>query len=197
MKAVCVLGCNPSPYTLNGTNCYLLGHGAQRVLVDTGGSATSRDFVRNLRAAMAATGALGLASVVGGFWGRRGFRGCGCIVLWVKGCCCMAAYAGHLQPQPCGELASDSDTRTRRSRGRFIGRDFRIRCHFPHNDASRRFSSCSLAGTMPVYKLSTARDRAPAPAGATPLHDGQHLDLHGVSLEVLECLAAWYRISCP
>ncbi len=64
LRAVCVLGCNPSPYTLNGTNCYLLGDGAQRVLVDTGGSATSQDFVANLRAAMAATGAHGLASVV-------------------------------------------------------------------------------------------------------------------------------------
>ena len=64
LKAVCVLGCNPSPYTLNGTNCYLLGDGTQRVLVDTGGTATSSDFVRNLRAAMTATGAHGLASVV-------------------------------------------------------------------------------------------------------------------------------------
>lgn len=64
LKAVCVLGCNPSPYTLNGTNCYLLGDGAHRVLVDTGGTATSHDFVRNLRAAMTATGAHGLASVV-------------------------------------------------------------------------------------------------------------------------------------
>jgi len=64
LRAVCVLGCNPSPYTLNGTNCYLLGHGAQRVLVDTGASATAKDFVANLRAAMAASGAQGLASVV-------------------------------------------------------------------------------------------------------------------------------------
>ena len=39
---------------------------------------------------------------------------------------------------------------------------------------------------MPVYKLSTPHDRSAAPAGALPLHDRQHLDMHGVELEVTE-----------
>ena len=32
----CILGGNPSPYTLNGTNCYLIGKGKSRLIVDCG-----------------------------------------------------------------------------------------------------------------------------------------------------------------
>ncbi len=43
-----ILGCNPSPMTLQGTNVYLLGRGPKRVLVDTA-DGHQPEFFENLR----------------------------------------------------------------------------------------------------------------------------------------------------
>lgn len=39
---------NPSGFTLCGTNCYILGRGKQRILVEAGDGHANEDFIKNL-----------------------------------------------------------------------------------------------------------------------------------------------------
>lgn len=60
----CVLGMNPNHYTLNGTNCWLVGTGKRRLLIDTGENDKKEEFLENLKDAMAQVGCEGLCGIV-------------------------------------------------------------------------------------------------------------------------------------
>eukprot|EP01046_Picozoa_sp_COSAG06_P038950 COSAG06_NODE_4549_length_4156_cov_5.190781_2_plen_579_part_00 len=63
-RVTCVLGKNPNHYTLNGTNCWLVGSGKQRLLIDTGEHQQREEFLANLKDAMARVGCEGLSAIL-------------------------------------------------------------------------------------------------------------------------------------
>jgi glyoxylase-like metal-dependent hydrolase (beta-lactamase superfamily II) len=64
------LGMNPSPFSLRGTNTYLVGTGPKRILIDTGDKDFISEFVPNLRHSIAAAGAVGIEQIVVTHWHR-------------------------------------------------------------------------------------------------------------------------------
>lgn len=65
-RVVRVLGLNPSAMTLQGTNCYLVGTGKQRILIDTGEGKDG--FVDVLRSAMKNAGCESLEQIIVTHW---------------------------------------------------------------------------------------------------------------------------------
>lgn len=69
-RVVNILGMNPSPYTLNGTNCYLVGTGPRRILIDAGesplfgGQEQHEDFISNVEQALQQENCTGLDLII-------------------------------------------------------------------------------------------------------------------------------------
>jgi glyoxylase-like metal-dependent hydrolase (beta-lactamase superfamily II) len=79
-RVICVLGMNPSPYTLNGTCCYLVGTGPVRILVDAGGwpggQEAEVEFVAHLKATLAEERVTSLSTIIVTHLHTDHFGGC-------------------------------------------------------------------------------------------------------------------------
>uniref|UniRef100_A0A914V4L5 Beta-lactamase-like protein 2 homolog n=1 Tax=Plectus sambesii TaxID=2011161 RepID=A0A914V4L5_9BILA len=62
-----VLGANPGPFTLQGTNTYLIGSGAEKILIDTG-EPNINEFTESLKSALKALGDAHISSIVCTHW---------------------------------------------------------------------------------------------------------------------------------
>lgn len=75
-NVICVLAFNPSAFTLNGTNCYLVGTGKKRILIDTGerefGAA---EFLETLQKCMDANGIEELQEILITHWHHDHYGG--------------------------------------------------------------------------------------------------------------------------
>jgi glyoxylase-like metal-dependent hydrolase (beta-lactamase superfamily II) len=64
-RVINILAHNPSPYTLNGTNCYLVGTGSKRILIDTGEWGRGQpEFLADLEKCMSEVGCTGLSMIL-------------------------------------------------------------------------------------------------------------------------------------
>eukprot|EP00750_Incisomonas_marina_P007527 INCI14993.15.p1 GENE.INCI14993.15~~INCI14993.15.p1 ORF type:complete len:467 (-),score=78.24 INCI14993.15:46-1446(-) len=63
-RVICILGKNPSPFTLNGTNCYLVGTGKARLLIDTSDQRKAPLMVKTLKRVMREVGCTSLAAIL-------------------------------------------------------------------------------------------------------------------------------------
>lgn len=67
---VVALGMNPSPFSLRGTNTYLVGNGKARVLIDTGDADFVAEYIPVLRRAVTESGAEGIEQIILTHWHR-------------------------------------------------------------------------------------------------------------------------------
>eukprot|EP00931_Biecheleriopsis_adriatica_P035346 TRINITY_DN20341_c0_g1_i1.p1 TRINITY_DN20341_c0_g1~~TRINITY_DN20341_c0_g1_i1.p1 ORF type:complete len:347 (+),score=36.86 TRINITY_DN20341_c0_g1_i1:78-1043(+) len=64
------LGMNPSAFSLQGTNTYLVGTGSKRILIDTGDEDFVSEYIPVLRRAVQEAGATGIEQIVVTHWHR-------------------------------------------------------------------------------------------------------------------------------
>ena len=163
-----ILGLNPGPYTLQGTNTYLVGTGVSRLLIDTG--AGVRGYVENVVECMKQSGCERLEAVLITHWHHDHTGGLAELLAYFAAPSSSAASrsSAPVSPVPGSSLGSTASTE-----------DSSLASAQPSPTSS---PSPSLA-SIPVYKHQPhLRGAAPASLAYLPLTPSSRFTVDGATL---------------